>query len=233
MNTGKDQLEQWIDNNSDFFNAQEPTEVLWQRVKKDIDARVEKRTVVFFMKPRIYGAAASVLVLILGGMLYFSRHGNTDPDPNRDQPVAKMEPATPRDSNSERQETKMPVPKDSAHREKSRNKEQEEKEEDEALFHYTRLIEIKQNQLNRLLHSEPRLYKAFTQDMKTLENAYKDLKEQLRQNGDKEQLLEAMIENLKMQAELLNSQLEIYKERRRKDSTLKDNQSFSFNVRIL
>ncbi|WP_300602820.1 hypothetical protein [Niabella sp.] len=231
MNTDQDPLEQWMNENSDFFNAQEPPAMLWQRVKHDIDSRHEKRAKVLVAKPWLYGAAAAILVLILGGMFYFSRHGNTGS--GGDQPVAKREPIASPDSIAERREATVPVPKDTRHPEKSSNKEPEEKEEDEALFHYTRLIEIKQNQLNALLHTEPRLYKAFAQDMKALENSYKDLKEQFRQNGNQEQLLEAMIENLKMQTELLNSQLEIYKERRRKDSTLKENKSFSFNARIL
>ncbi|MBZ4189751.1 hypothetical protein [Niabella beijingensis] len=231
MNTDKDPLEQWITSNNDFFNAQEPTEELWQRVKKEIDSRGKERATVFVMKRWLYGAAASILILIVSGIFYFSRQEN--PDTGREQPVAKTEPFAHRDSNTNRRETKMLVPEDSGTQEKKINNGPEEKEEDEALYHYTRLIEIKQNQLHVLLLTEPHLYKAFTRDLKTLENSYKDLKEQFQQNGDKEQLLEAMIENLKMQTELLNSQLEIYKERRRKDSTLKENKSFSFNARIL
>src|SRR5690606_33376620 len=84
--------------------------------------------------------------------------------------------------------------------------------EEEALYHYSRLIEIKQEQMAKLTENEPELSKEFATDMEALESEYKALKQQFKEGLNREQLLEAMITNLKMQADLLNKQLNILKE---------------------
>jgi len=88
--------------------------------------------------------------------------------------------------------------------------------EEEALYHYSRLIEIKQEQMAKLTENEPELSKEFATDMEALESEYKALKQQFKEGLNREQLLEAMITNLKMQADLLNKQLNILKEIQKK-----------------
>ncbi|WEK35306.1 MAG: hypothetical protein P0Y53_22675 [Candidatus Pseudobacter hemicellulosilyticus] len=77
------------------------------------------------------------------------------------------------------------------------------------VYHFTRLIELKQDQLKQIEKDNPDLYKTFTGDINKLDSSYNELKEELPTNPNREQLLEAMIENLKLQADLLNQQLQI------------------------
>lgn len=79
------------------------------------------------------------------------------------------------------------------------------------VYHFTELIEMKQSELKTIGKEQPQLYKEFLTDITTLDSSYNALKKELPQNPNREQLLEAMIENLRLQAELLNQQLLIIK----------------------
>ena len=56
------------------------------------------------------------------------------------------------------------------------------------------------------------MYKQFLGDMNKLDSSYNTLKNELPVNPNREQLLEAMIQNLRLQTELLNQQLFIIKQ---------------------
>jgi hypothetical protein len=81
--------------------------------------------------------------------------------------------------------------------------------EDE-LDQISKVVEIKQAKLKEIGRSNPVLYKKFVDALEQLNDAYKELEKELGSNPNKEQLLEAMIQNLSLQQELLNQQLSIY-----------------------
>jgi hypothetical protein len=83
---------------------------------------------------------------------------------------------------------------------------------DEEMYHYARLVEIKHNQLKSLEKDEPLLYKQFASDVSKLDSVYRNLQSQLPKNPNREQLLEAMLQNLQLQMGLLNHQLDIIKQ---------------------
>lgn len=71
-------------------------------------------------------------------------------------------------------------------------------------------IVVKQAALKEIEKSNPFLYKKFTAALSQLNSAYKDLQKELGDSANKEELLEAMIQNLGLQQDLLNQQLSIY-----------------------
>jgi len=75
------------------------------------------------------------------------------------------------------------------------------------VYHFTQLIEIKQNELKKLQKADPVLYNQFIKDITRLDSSYNALQTQLPENPNREQLLEAMIQNLRLQTDLLNEQL--------------------------
>lgn len=79
------------------------------------------------------------------------------------------------------------------------------------MVHYTKLVELKQAQISILKKDEPLLYKQFASDFDKIDEEFKTLKIQQNSHPDNEQLLEAMIQNLRLQSALLNRQLEIIK----------------------
>ena len=81
---------------------------------------------------------------------------------------------------------------------------------EDALDQISKVVEIKQAKLKEIEKSNPVLYKKFVGALDQLNDAYKELEKELGSNPNREQLLEAMIQNLSLQQELLNQQLSIY-----------------------
>ncbi len=81
---------------------------------------------------------------------------------------------------------------------------------EDALEQISKVVEIKQAKLKEIERSNPVLYKKFVSALDQLNDVYKELEKELGSNPNKEQLLEAMIQNLSLQQELLNQQLSIY-----------------------
>lgn len=81
---------------------------------------------------------------------------------------------------------------------------------EDALEEISKVVEFKQAKLKEIKSANPVLYKKFIGALDQLNDAYKELEKELDTNPNKEQLLEAMIQNLSLQQELLNQQLSIY-----------------------
>ena len=74
---------------------------------------------------------------------------------------------------------------------------------------YTRLIADKRAELKQMTENNPALYEEFATDMVRLEKSYKSLKADLPKNPNQEVLIQAMIQNLQIQIDLLNQQLRV------------------------
>lgn len=74
---------------------------------------------------------------------------------------------------------------------------------------YTRLINAKRLELRQMTESNPALYEEFATDLNRLERSYKSLKADLPKNPNQELLIQAMIQNLQIQINLLNEQLRV------------------------
>ncbi|WP_199736661.1 hypothetical protein [Fibrisoma montanum] len=75
--------------------------------------------------------------------------------------------------------------------------------------HYTQLIDNKRAELKQMTGSNPALYEQFSADLDRLEHSYQGLKAELPQNPNQEVLIQAMIQNLQLQINLLNEQLRV------------------------
>ena len=71
------------------------------------------------------------------------------------------------------------------------------------------LIAMKQEELKTIGRDQPVLYSQFTNDIIQLDSSYKTLKDQLSITPNRELLIEAMIQNLQLQLNVLNQQLNI------------------------
>ena len=79
----------------------------------------------------------------------------------------------------------------------------------EELYHFTKLIELKHKQLQKIEKEQPELYRQFAGDISKLDSNYQALRKELPGNPNQEVLIQAMIGNLKWQIDLLNEQLQI------------------------
>jgi hypothetical protein len=89
---------------------------------------------------------------------------------------------------------------------------------------YTRLVDEKQAELKAMTASNPALYEAFSTDLDRLERSYQTLKADLPVNPNQEVLVQAMIHNLQLQIDLLNEQLRVIQ--RMKTQNNKGNEHF-------
>ena len=80
------------------------------------------------------------------------------------------------------------------------------------MYHFAKLVEIKHRELKTMSKDEPLLYKQFSGDVNKLDSVYHSLENKLSKNQNSEELLEAMIQNLQLQMQLLNHQLGIIKQ---------------------
>ncbi|HMR84153.1 MAG TPA: anti-sigma factor [Niabella sp.] len=217
-------LEDFIQNNRDAFDSYQPSDALWQRIEKKLDApENEKKAKVFLIKSWMKIAAAVVVILTTATIFYtLNKGGTTMPEPV----IAGNDGSDHLDSSAPGSTPSLAINSDTPMRHPGiadSKKGMDERpapavKEEEELYHYTRLIEIKQEQMQALKKNEPELYKEFSKDIEMLETSYDALKAQLETGINSEKLLEAMIGNLKMQTDLLNTQLNILKQVHRKNN---------------
>ncbi len=181
-------MEKFIRDNREQFDNEEPRPRVWAQLEKQL-APAEKKGKVLAMKFLRLGVAAAILVLAGIGVFYlaFDKKGG---DPVAVTPVNETAPVVAQDKLLE--EINPTYAKE--------------------VYHFTQLIELKQTELKQIEKDNPVLYKQFISDINKLDSSYYSLKNALPVNPNREQLLEAMIQNLRLQTELLNQQLNIIKQ---------------------
>jgi hypothetical protein len=70
-------------------------------------------------------------------------------------------------------------------------------------------IDEKREEIIKLTRDNPELYKDFSADLKSLETSYRNLRSNLSNAPNQEALLQAMVQNLQWQVDLLNQQIKI------------------------
>jgi hypothetical protein len=184
-------FEQFMQDHRDEFDTDEPGEQVWSKLEQQLSPP-KKQSRVLLMTVFKWSAAAGIL--ILAGLGVYSLLVN------------KQEPqhAVVKTTTPAVQEDKMLQEINPGYAEE--------------VYHFTKLIEIKQHELKKMEKDHPRLYKKFVTDITRLDSSYNALRRELPANPNREQLLEAMIENLRLQTEILNQQLNIIKQIKETDN---------------
>jgi hypothetical protein len=204
------------------------------------DSGEKKQAKVFRLYRMRWTAAAAILVLIAGTTWYFNASHNNDKT-NHLPPVASSKTVAPVTIPSTRPDTAAgvnggtrtpddthslaatnPIGSNPAGTNAGSNRNNSKPDEsgnavldasvNEEMYHYAKLVEIKHRELRVIKGDEPLLYKQFSADVSTLDSVYHSLQMQLPRNPNREQILEAMLQNLQLQMGLLNHQLEIIKQ---------------------
>jgi len=180
----------------------------------------EQKGILISMKVLRWSAAAAIILALGISGWYYMQHNKKNPEDNlanKNQPAATNDlPAV------AKEETKKETPDTSNHGGTPRkvnndtqlaatNDAANDADANEEMVHYARLIELKQNQIKKIKKDEPLLYSKFAGDFNKLDSTFHTLKKQLPVNPNREQILEAMIQNLQYQEALLNQQLNIIK----------------------
>jgi hypothetical protein len=218
-------LEQFVRDHREEFDDQEPDKQIWEKILREVDPGKKKRPSLVRLDWRRWSAAAAVVFLIAGAAWYFTtRPGKTEPaiagktqapahapdasNNGGETPTTRTQTPAVDSTASTRQPTLAGIrPKEDTDAAAELNKSMNEE-----MYHYARLVEIKHNQLKTIEKDEPLLYRQFASDLSKLDSVYHNLQTQLPKNPNREQLLEAMLQNLQLQMGLLNHQLDIIKQ---------------------
>jgi hypothetical protein len=223
-------IEDFVRDHREEFDGEEPDKKIWDKIAADLEPRKKKQGILVRLGRTAWIAAAAVVVLAVGMIWVFSSRSGHDapaaatqasnqlPKPN--EAVAKTTPAPKEKVDSAHTPVgtqHAPEPTLASIRPKDNNQSQAKVNElessmDEEMYHYAKLVEIKHSQLRSLEKDEPLLYKQFAADVSKLDSVYQNLQSQLPKNPNREQLLEAMLQNLQLQMGLLNHQLDIIKQ---------------------
>ncbi|HEY0680111.1 MAG TPA: hypothetical protein VGD17_17625 [Chitinophagaceae bacterium] len=177
-------LEQFIKDNREAFDSEEPGPQLWKNLSAGLDSGSKKSDNVYHLSFLRWTAAAAIVVMVIGMFYYMNRQQSAN--------VADNNPPAAGSEDSFLNEVNPTYAKE--------------------VYHFTQLIELKQNELKQIEKEHPELYSQFVKDVHKLDSSYQALRAELPANPDPEALLEAMIQNLRLQADLLNQQLTIIKQ---------------------
>jgi hypothetical protein len=214
-------LENFVRDHREEFDGEEPDSKIWEAIRKDMglgeDPNKKKPAPVVRLYRAAWAVAAAVVLLIAGSVWFLSaRRSQASNNPaiasgngqttQPTSPAAQTPAQTPDSGQSLAKST--PDLKGTTPDEKA----DINAEESEEMYHYAKLVEIKQKELKTIEKDEPLLYKQFSMDVNRLDSAYHGLQQQLTKNPNQEQILEAMLQNLQLQMGLLNHQLDIIKQ---------------------
>ncbi|MBN9381367.1 MAG: hypothetical protein J0H74_11410 [Chitinophagaceae bacterium] len=221
-------LEQFVSDHREEFDDEVPGKKVWENIRLEMAPSVpqkEKKTIVVRLTRTSLSVAAAILLVIVAGVWYLSSRpakgtqGQTEIV--QTTPETKQQPATtgdstpsvtaPRVTPEKDQLAATPTPKDNKEPGTAQHTDEESLVREE-MVHYARLVEIKQQEIKAIQKDEPLLYKQFATDINNLDSVFHNLQQQLPKNPNKEQLLEAMKQNLQLQMGLLNHQLDIIKQ---------------------
>ena len=206
-------LEQFVKDNREDFDKFEPGPVVWHNIQQQLKKPAQKQGILISMKVLRWSAAAAIIIILGAGAYYFINNNKKGKEnelaTNKKETKATndLPVVTPHDSVTKE------IPQNLAHNKTDDQQlvKSDDAEFNEEIVHYTRLVELKQNQIMKIKTTEPLLYQKFAGDINKLDSTFHTLKKQLPVNPNREQILEAMIQNLQFQEALLNQQLNIIK----------------------
>ena len=231
-------LEQFVRDHREEFDSEEPDNKVWEKINAEMTpgSRIlsdkepgslpgGKRGALVRFNPARWSAAAAVVLVMAGGVWYFSTRPGSPKYPIAENTTGTSSSATTRPAGTKGTDTganptRSITPAQSPDSQLALNPPattpasaaENDNSMDEEMYHYARLVEIKHNQLKAIEKDEPLLYKQFASDVSKLDSVYHSLQNQLPKNPNREQLLEAMLQNLQLQMGLLNHQLDIIKQ---------------------
>lgn len=177
-------LEKFIRKNRGDFDNSTPSDNVWENIEKTLP--VKKQAKQFSIRDIYKWSAAAAIFFILLTSVYFlfirKKYSHEDPT------VKTEEQTKPDDINSIAPEYAV-----------------------EFKQVYQSVVN-RQQELKIAASGQPKLYQQFQEDLNVLDSSYQMLKKQASQTPNRDVIIKAMIENLQLQAELLNRQMMIFNE---------------------
>jgi hypothetical protein len=180
-------LERFARDNRESFDDKSPSSKVWDNIATQITPATAEKTKVIKINWLKWSVAASVLLAVSVTAVYLLNN-----KPSATQPLAQEQTETPASKGASASDPVV---------------EEIDPQYAQMMVQFASMIENKQAEIKAIEKEQPELYKQFSADVTRLDSAYQVLRSTLPANPNKEQLLQAMIQNLQMQIDLLNQQL--------------------------
>jgi hypothetical protein len=211
-------IENFIHEHREEFDDEIPGSKTWENIKQSLEPATYKKTPIIHFFSLKWAVAAAVILLLGGGIIFLVKKSgevnpalaNADKNQLSGNKLPKTQPLS-TDTASTRLAQSDVEPKKGINKEEAAADEQVSDYKEE-MYHFAKLVEIRHKELGKLVKDEPLLYRQFASEVNKLDSVYRSLEKQLPQNPNREQLIEAMIQNLQLQMDLLNHQLAIVKQ---------------------
>lgn len=208
-------LEDLVNSNREEFDKFEPGPVVWHNIQQELKKPAGKKGILISIGVLRWSAAAAIVLMLGAGAYYFlvNKKNAVELATNTGEPKSNKLPVVPLHDTSKETpvDTQHTAPAKQEEEQLAKNEDGNDQSYNEELYHYTRLVELKQNEIKKIIKDEPLLYQQFAGDFNKLDSTFHKLKKELPVNPNREQILEAMIQNLQYQEALLNQQLNIIK----------------------
>jgi hypothetical protein len=181
-----DNFEKFVRKNRRDFDNEAPSGQVWEKVETSLPVLKEKKR--FYLRDIYKWSAAAAIVFIALTSVYFLAIRNKNHDAPRvatENPVETVNPLDPSRLSPEYAAQFKQV---------------------------YQLIGKQQNELRTVTAGQPELYQQFQKDLGALDSAFQMLKKQAEQSPNRDVIIKAMIQNLRLQAEVLGRQLMISNE---------------------
>jgi hypothetical protein len=230
-------LEQFILDHREEFDGEEPDKKIWEKIRQETESGKKKRALTTRIFTLRWSAAAAILLIMAGAAWFINARRSLGDHQRSAQPAIAAQPNHPADTGTKNPDLAAQTPASAGtpadkptgtnpssttgtnpsaiagtNPSTTADNNSLESSMNEEMYHYARLVELKHKELRTIEKDEPLLYKQFSSDVYKLDSVYHNLQEQLPNNPNREQLLEAMLQNLQLQMGLLNHQLDIIKQ---------------------
>ncbi|MBS1949318.1 MAG: hypothetical protein JST47_16285 [Bacteroidetes bacterium] len=218
-------LEQFIKDNREEFDEDAPSPKVWDNIEQAMAPPKKKGGAVVKMSFMKWAAVAAAAVLAAMGIWFLAGTKTNNIKPETTKEIADAKPIAPsqktddtatkiaRQADDHSSQQLAATTDDSNKTGKQSNAASElQKDVKDEMAHYAKLVEIKHRELKTLAKEEPLLFQQFSSDVNKLDSVFHSLEIKLSKNQNSEELIEAMIQNLQLQMQLLNKQLSIVKQ---------------------
>jgi hypothetical protein len=214
-------LSQYIKEHREEFDDELPSPGVWEGINKKLPSVLQSQLPAGKTRPIRWYLAAAAVVLVAFGTWFLMDNPFRGKQPSGElavSPKASIQKTQPKSispaaiQNTDSSKTIQASSDLRAGDEKGTDLQQLQSDAQQEMVHYAKIVEIKQRELKILAKDEPQVYQQFSDDLGKLDSVYHKLEFHLSKKQNSEQLLEAMIQNLQLQMQILNKQLHIIKQ---------------------
>jgi len=195
----ENEFEDFLRQNQDSFEAGSPSPQVWEKLKSGLAGHHRRQARVIRIRRISWAVAASILIGITAIIIIFKNKG-------QDSHSVIAHNTAHRDSLIDNQKmAAQKIEQDSAMQMAGVT----DGKTRQSLYRYAKLIDARQKQMTELQQIDPELYARSQKTMADLQALYNRLKQQLPRSVDQEKILQSLIDNLKMQEQILTNQLQL------------------------